>query len=114
MRRSLGFFEEYRLIILDVDFLDVECILMDIIDFLGLNSLYEYIRNFNEDYLEYFLFDKVDINFFEKILNKNNVELIRRLVERVIDLYKKKKFDFGLKVKLLVKRIGMEDLYLFS
>ena len=87
---------------------------MDIIDFLGLNSLYEYIRNPNEDYLEYFLSDKVDINSFEKILNKNNVELTRRLAERAIDLQKKKKFDSGLKAKLLAKRIGMEDLYLFS
>ncbi|EGT3678897.1 TPA: hypothetical protein LR821_002964 [Clostridioides difficile] len=114
VRRSPGFFEEHRLIISDVDSLDVECTPMDIIDFLGLNSLYEYIRNPNEDYLEYFLSDKVDINSFEKILNKNNVELTRRLAERAIDLHKKKKFDSGLKAKLLAKRIGMEDLYLFS
>ncbi|MFN1940962.1 hypothetical protein ACK2GU_19720 [Clostridioides difficile] len=114
MRRSPGFFEEHRLIISDVDSLDVECTPMDIIDFLGLNSLYEHIRNPNEDYLEYFLSDKVDINSFEKILNKNNVELTRRLAERAIDLHKKKKFDSGLKAKLLAKRIGIEDLYLFS
>ncbi|ENY8365473.1 TPA: hypothetical protein KOW39_002603 [Clostridioides difficile] len=114
VRRSPGFFEEHRLIISDVDSLDVECTPMDIIDFLGLNSLYEYIRNPNEDYLEYFLSDKVDINSFEKILNKNNVELTRRLAERAIDLHKKKKFDSGLKAKLLAKRIGIEDLYLFS
>ena len=112
--RSPGFFEEHRLIISDVDSLDVECTPMDIIDFLGLNSLYEHIRNPNEDYLEYFLSDKVDINSFEKILNKNNVELTRRLAERAIDLHKKKKFDSGLKAKLLAKRIGIEDLYLFS
>ncbi|EMM8015748.1 hypothetical protein M3F36_016975 [Clostridioides difficile] len=114
VRRSPGFFEEHRLIISDVDSLDVECTPMDIIDFLGLNSLYEHIRNPNEDYLEYFLSDKVDINSFEKILNKNNVELTRRLAERAIDLHKKKKFDSGLKAKLLAKRIGIEDLYLFS
>ncbi|HBF1185947.1 TPA: hypothetical protein KNR26_002129 [Clostridioides difficile] len=114
VRRSPGFFEEHRLIISDVDSLDVECTPMDIIDFLGLNSLYEHIRNPNEDYLEYFLSDKVDINSFEKILNKNNIELTRRLAERAIDLHKKKKFDSGLKAKLLAKRIGIEDLYLFS
>ncbi len=114
VRRSPGFFEEHRLIISDVDSLDVECTPMDIIDFLGLNSLYEHIRNPNEDYLEYFLSDKVDINSFEKILNKNNVESTRRLAERAIDLHKKKKFDSGLKAKLLAKRIGIEDLYLFS
>lgn len=114
VRRSPGFFEEHRLIISDVDSLDVECTPIDIIDFLGLNSLYEHIRNPNEDYLEYFLSDKVDINSFEKILNKNNVELTRRLAERAIDLHKKKKFDSGLKAKLLAKRIGIEDLYLFS
>ncbi|HBF5818774.1 TPA: hypothetical protein KOR58_002541 [Clostridioides difficile] len=114
VRRSPGFFEEHRLIISEVDSLDVECTPMDIIDFLGLNSLYEHIRNPNEDYLEYFLSDKVDINSFEKILNKNNVELTRRLAERAIDLHKKKKFDSGLKAKLLAKRIGIEDLYLFS
>lgn len=114
VRRSPGFFEEHRLIISDVDSLDVECTPMDIIDFLGLNSLYEHIRNPNEDYLEYFLSAKVDINSFEKILNKNNVELTRRLAERAIDLHKKKKFDSGLKAKLLAKRIGIEDLYLFS
>ncbi|MFN1845021.1 hypothetical protein ACK2FW_19630 [Clostridioides difficile] len=79
-----------------------------------MNSLYEHIINPNEDYLEYFLSDKVDINSFEKILNKNNVELTRRLAERAIDLHKKKKFDSGLKAKLLAKRIGIEDLYLFS
>ncbi|KAK2245285.1 hypothetical protein KWW45_11730 [Clostridioides difficile] len=114
VRRSPGFFEEHRLIISDVDSLDVECTPIDIIDFLGLNSLYEHIINPNEDYLEYFLSDKVDINSFEKILNKNNVELTRRLAERAIDLHKKKKFDSGLKAKLLAKRIGIEDLYLFS
>ncbi|HIE4740773.1 TPA: hypothetical protein ACXNBL_000718 [Clostridioides difficile] len=114
VRRSPGFFEEHRLIISDVDSLDVECTPIDIIDFLGLNSLYEHIINPNEDYLEYFLSDKVDINSFEKILNKNNVELTRRLAERAIDLHKKKRFDSGLKAKLLAKRIGIEDLYLFS
>lgn len=95
MRRSPGFFEEHRLIISDVDSLDVECTPMDIIDFLGLNSLYEHIRNPNEDYLEYFLSDKVDINSFEKILNKNNVELTRRLAERAIDLHKRKSLILG-------------------
>jgi hypothetical protein len=39
------------------------------------------------------------------------MELVRRVAERAIDLYKKKKFDSRIKENALISRLGREDLF---
>lgn len=106
--RSRDLFETHSLAI--VDFEDDEYTAEDLIEYLGLRDIYKGIENTDVDYINEIL--ELDNDDFEEFIRKNgNPALIKRLAERAIYLYSKRKFDSHTKRRILSKLLGSEDIF---
>ena len=105
--RYKRFFEKHLIAIIDVDS-DEYCI-EDIIEYLGLNEIYDEIENYDTDYIMQIL--KLEPKKFEKFVEGANEDLVRIVSSRAADLFKQGKFDSRLKEKALSERLGREDLF---
>lgn len=105
--RYKGFFEKHQITIIDVD--SLEYTIEDIIEYLGLNELYDEIENYDTDYISQIL--TLKYGDFEKFITSANIELVRAVASRAVSLFKVNKFDSRLKEKLIANRLGREDLF---
>lgn len=105
--RHKGFFEKHLISIIDVD--SDEYGIEEIIEYLGLNEIYDEIENYDTDYIGHIL--KLDTKKFTKFIEHSSEDLARITAERAMELFKKGKFDSRLKEKVLVEKLGREDLF---
>jgi hypothetical protein len=107
--RNKGAFKKHFICISDVD--SDEYSIEDILTYLNLDEIYQDddIVDYDCDYIGTIL--KLDANKFERFTENASMELVRRVAERAIDLYKKKKFDSRIKENALISRLGREDLF---
>lgn len=105
--RHKGFFEKHLISIIDVD--SDEYGIEEIIEYLGLNEIYDGIENYDTDYIGHIL--KLDSKQFAKFIENSSEDLARITAERAMDLFKKDKFDSRLKEKALIEKLGREDLF---
>lgn len=103
-----GYFENYLITIVDVDSDDYT--IEDILEYLNLKDIYEYLDEYDLDYINYILL-KLDNDRFVNIVEKANYGLIECLGSRVIELYKKGKFDSRYKEHLIATRLGLQNLF---
>ncbi|MCC0642358.1 hypothetical protein [Clostridioides sp. ES-S-0049-03] len=103
-----GYFENYLITIVDVDSDDYT--IDDILEYLSLKDVYEGLGGYDLDYINYILL-KLDNDRFMNIVEKANYGLIECLGSRVIELYKKGKFDSHYKERLIATRLGLQSLF---
>ncbi|HBF7094910.1 TPA: hypothetical protein KOU56_004018, partial [Clostridioides difficile] len=103
-----GYFENYLITIIDVDSDDYT--VEDILEYLNLKDMYEYLDEYDLDYINHILL-KLDNNKFVNLVEKANYGLIECLGSRVIELYKKGKFDSHYKERLIATRLGLQSLF---
>lgn len=101
------FFGKHQIVIVDLDTDDYT--IDDIIEFLGLNELYDEIENYDTDYVSQIL--KLKYVEFEEVLKNANEDLIRSLASRAVELYNNNKFDSKKKENLLAEKLGVECLF---
>ncbi|MCJ0174448.1 hypothetical protein J0W67_07840, partial [Clostridioides difficile] len=103
-----GYFENYLITIIDVDSDDYT--VEDILEYLNLKDMYEYLDEYDLDYINHILL-KLDNDKFVNLVEKANYGLIECLGSRVIELYKKGKFDSHYKERLIATRLGLQSLF---
>ncbi|MCC0642162.1 hypothetical protein [Clostridioides sp. ES-S-0049-03] len=103
-----GYFENYLITIVDVDSDDYT--IEDILEYLNLKDIYEYLDEYDLDYINHILL-KLDNDKFVNLVEKANYGLIECLGSRVIELYKKGKFDSHYKERLIATRLGLQSLF---
>ncbi|ENY8630244.1 TPA: hypothetical protein KPE78_001076 [Clostridioides difficile] len=103
-----GYFENYLITIIDVDSDDYT--VEDILEYLNLKDMYEYLYEYDLDYINHILL-KLDNDKFVNLVEKANYGLIECLGSRVIELYKKGKFDSHYKERLIATRLGLQSLF---
>ncbi|EGT4176559.1 hypothetical protein F1257_05035 [Clostridioides difficile] len=103
-----GYFENYLITIIDVDSDDYT--VEDILEYLNLKDIYEYLDEYDLDYINHILL-KLDNDKFVNLVEKANYGLIECLGSRVIELYKKGKFDSHYKERLIATRLGLQSLF---
>ncbi|AUO78398.1 hypothetical protein [Clostridioides difficile] len=103
-----GYFENYLITIIDVDSDDYT--VEDILEYLNLKDMYEYLDEYDLDYINHILL-KLDNDKFVNLVEKANYGLIECLGSRVIELYKKGKFDSHYKEHLIATRLGLQSLF---
>ncbi|EML6501628.1 hypothetical protein PIT23_003032 [Clostridioides difficile] len=103
-----GYFENYLITIIDVDSDDYT--VEDILEYLNLKDMYEYLDEYDLDYINHILL-KLDNYKFVNLVEKANYGLIECLGSRVIELYKKGKFDSHYKERLIATRLGLQSLF---
>lgn len=101
------FFSKNQIVIVDLDTDDYT--IDDIIEFLGLNELYDEIENYDTDYISQIL--KLKYVEFEEVLKNANEDLVRSLASRAVELYNNNKFDSKKKENLLAEKLGVECLF---
>ncbi|HBG2922003.1 TPA: hypothetical protein KPW58_000587, partial [Clostridioides difficile] len=77
---------------------------------LNLKDIYEYLDEYDLDYINHILL-KLDNDKFVNLVEKANYGLIECLGSRVIELYKKGKFDSHYKERLIATRLGLQSLF---
>ncbi|HBG2116862.1 hypothetical protein M1I50_09505 [Clostridioides difficile] len=103
-----GYFENYLITIIDVDSDDYT--VEDILEYLNLKDMYEYLDEYDLDYINNILL-KLDNDKFVNLVEKANYGLIECLGSRVIELYKKGMFDSHYKERLIATRLGLQSLF---
>lgn len=101
------FFGKNQIVIVDLDTDDYT--IDDVIEFLGLNELYDEIENYDTDYISQIL--KLKYSEFEEVLKNANEDLVRSLASRAVELYNNNKFDSKKKETLLAEKLGIECLF---
>lgn len=102
-----NFFLKHQIVIIDVD--SDEYDIDDMIEFLGLNEIYDEIENYDTDYISQIL--KLKNKEFEELINNANEDLLRSVASRAIDLFNQDKFDSSKKERIIARRLGREDLF---
>ncbi|WP_270504442.1 hypothetical protein [Paraclostridium sordellii] len=102
-----NFFLKHQIVIIDVD--SDEYDIDDMIEFLGLNEIYDEIENYDTDYISQIL--KLNNREFEELINNANEDLVRSVAARAIDLFNQDKFDSSKKERTIARRLGREDLF---
>lgn len=102
-----NFFAKHQIVIVDLD--TDEYTIDDIIEFLGLNELYDEIENYDTDYVSQIL--KLKYVEFEEVVKNASEDLIRILASRAVELYNNNKFDSKKKETLLAEKLNVENLF---
>lgn len=102
-----NFFLKHQIVIIDVD--SDEYDIDDMIEFLGLNEIYDEIENYDTDYISQIL--KLNNREFEELINNANEDLVRSVAARAIALFNQDKFDSSKKERTIARRLGREDLF---
>lgn len=107
--RYKGFFEKHLIAIIDVD--SDEYDLEDIITYLNLDEIYQEngIENYDTDYIGQIL--KMDAKKFKRLVEDANIELVKTIASRAVELFKNGKFDSRIKEEALCKRLNREELF---
>ena len=109
--RYRGFFEKHSIAIIDVECAEDEYDLEDIINYLNLGEIYQDngIENYDTDYIGQIL--KMDTKKFKRFIEDVNIELVKSVANRAIELFRNGKFDSRMKEEILSSRLGREDLF---
>ena len=107
--RYKGFFEKHLIAIIDID--NDEYDLEDIITYLNLDEIYQEneIENYDTDYIGQIL--KLDAKKFKRFIEDANIELVRTVASRAVELFRNGKFDSRIKEEALCERLNREDLF---
>ena len=107
--RYKGFFEKHLIAIIDVD--SDEYDIEDIITYLNLDEIYQDngIENYDTDYIGQIL--KMDANKFKRLIEDADVELVKTVTNRAVELFRNGKFDSRIKEEVLSSRLGRDDLF---
>lgn len=109
--RYKGFFEKHLIAIIDIDCNEDEYDLEDIINYLNLGEIYQDngIENYDTDYIGQIL--KMDTKKFKRFIEDADMELVKSVTNRAVELFRKGKFDSRIKEEILSSRLGREDLF---
>ena len=109
--RYKGFFERHLITIIDVDCGEDEYDLEDIINYLNLGEIYQDngIENYDTDYIAQIL--KMDTKKFKRLIEDADIELVKSVTNRAVELFRNGKFDSRMKEEILSSRLGREDLF---
>ena len=109
--RYKGFFEKHLIAIIDVDCNEDEYDLEDIINYLNLGEIYQDngIENYDTDYIGQIL--KMDTKKFKRFIEDADMDLVKSVTNRAVELFRKGKFDSRIKEEILSSRLGREDLF---
>lgn len=102
-----NYFSKHQIVIVDIDTDDYS--IEEIIEFLGLNELYDEIENFDTDYISLIL--KLKNEQFEKMMENANEDLVKSVANRAVELFRNGKFDSRRKEFLLAEKLGVEFLF---
>ena len=107
--RYKGFFEKHLIAIIDIDTDEYD--LEDIITYLNLDEIYQEneIENYDTDYIGQIL--KLDAKKFKRFIEDANIELVRTIASRAVELFRNGKFDSRIKEEALCERLNREDLF---
>ena len=107
--RHKGFFEKHLIAIIDIDSDEYE--LEDIITYLNLDEIYQdnEIENYDTDYIGQIL--KMDTKKFKRLIEDADVNLVRTIAGRAVELFRNGKFDSRIKEEALCERLNREDLF---
>ena len=107
--RYKGFFEKHLIAIIDID--NDEYDLEDIITYLNLDEIDQEneIENYDTDYIGQIL--KLDAKKFKRFIEDANIELVRTIASRAVELFRNGKFDSRIKEEALCERLNREDLF---
>lgn len=104
---------QHRSLLERLDLVVVDCYgdyeLSDVLDYLGLNKIYEY-ENLDIDFIDNAI-NNMDSSEFEDLVNNSNIGLVVKIAERGIQLAKENKFDSNFKRSVLARRFGKDDLF---
>lgn len=107
--RYKGFFEKHLIAIIDVD--SDEYDIEDVIVYLNLDEIYQDngIENYDTDYIGQIL--KMDANKFKRLIEDADIELVKTVTNRAVELFRNGKFDSRIKEEVLSSRLGRDDLF---
>lgn len=107
--RYKGFFKKHLIAIIDIDSDDYE--LEDIITYLNLDEIYQEneIENYDTDYISQIL--KMDAKRFKRLVEDAEIDLVKTIANRAIELFRNGKFDSRIKEEALCTRLNREDLF---
>ena len=107
--RYKGFFKKHLIAIIDIDSDDYE--LEDIITYLNLDEIYQEneIENYDTDYISQIL--KMDAKRFKRLVEDAEIDLVKTIANRAIELFRNGKFDSRIKEEVLCTRLNREDLF---
>ena len=107
--RHKGFFEKHLIAIIDIDNDEYE--LEDIITYLNLDEIYQEneIENYDTDYIGQIL--KMDAKKFKRLIEDADMNLVKTVANRAIELFRNGKFDSRIKEEVLCARLNREDLF---
>lgn len=106
--KNKGFFEKHYITIVDVD--NDDYTVDDILEYIGVKSVYSKIENYDTDYIEEILLEMDDYDF-EKAISVNDIYLVERLADRAKSLYKEGRFDSMNRAKIIADRLKIDDLF---
>lgn len=107
--RYKGFFEKHLIAIIDIDNDEYE--IEDIITYLNLDEIYQEneIENYDTDYIGQIL--KMDAKKFKRLVEDADINLVKTIANRAVELFRNGKFDSRIKEESLCKRLHREDLF---
>ena len=107
--RHKGFFEKHLIAIIDVD--NEEYDMEDIITYLNLDEIYQEneIENYDTDYIGQIL--KMDTKKFKRLVEDADINLVKTIAGRAVELFRNGKFDSRIKEEALCERLNREDLF---
>ena len=107
--RYKGYFEKHLIAIIDIDADEYD--LEDIITYLNLDEIYQEneIENYDTDYIGQIL--KMDTKKFKRLVEDADINLVKTIAGRAVDLFRNGKFDSRIKEEVLCKRLNREDLF---
>ncbi|MGL4802034.1 MAG: hypothetical protein ACRC18_07185 [Cetobacterium sp.] len=98
--------ERLDLVVLDV-YGDYE--LSDILNYLGLDKIYEF-EKLDVDFIENAIND-MEVDEFENLVNNSNIGIVVKIAERCIQLANENKFESYSKRQILTRKFGKDDLF---
>ena len=107
--RYKGYFEKHLIAIIDID--NDEYDLEDIITYLNLDEIYQEneIENYDTDYVGQIL--KMDTKKFKRLIEDADINLVKTIAGRAVELFRNGKFDSRIKEEALCERLNREDLF---
>lgn len=112
IKKQKSLFEDFTIIIDDVySFENDELTIEDVEMVLGLSKIR---KGVDENPDEYYFDDLLLGSSFDEFKNEVSsmkIEIVNRLIERAVALYKDREFSDGFKINLLEKRLGLENVF---
>lgn len=107
--RYKGFFEKHLIAIIDIDTDEYD--LEDIITYLNLDEIYKEneIENYDTDYIGQIL--KMDTKKFKRLIEDADINLVKTVANRAVELFRNGKFDSRIKEEVLCAKLNREDLF---